>query len=171
MGELWGNGEAMNLSIYSNLGKDFVDVLLSFLTMPVGTIVRLSRKQDACFSYLRNAHRSCGEYIYIKLMPISIETSFAHLKSLGISAMDVLEEKIVNVGVVEIISMLQCSLLSNTPLSEVLLLKHVDKIPRVKCKEKVITESTKIIVKITISKSKNKIYYAEAGENFVDFSL
>ncbi|RWR96800.1 hypothetical protein CKAN_02620200 [Cinnamomum micranthum f. kanehirae] len=36
----------MNRVVFAECGNDFVDVLLSFLTMPIGTIIRLTRKES-----------------------------------------------------------------------------------------------------------------------------
>ncbi|KAF6161008.1 hypothetical protein GIB67_007649 [Kingdonia uniflora] len=110
----------------------------------------------------------------------SSETSFAYLNVLGIKGMNELEEKTINVGVEEIISMLRHSFLSKIPLTEVLLQKSAHEALQVsafqlkdmvqsKSKEMVNAESTKKTLKIILNKSRNKILYAEAGEDFMDF--
>ncbi|KAF6161014.1 hypothetical protein GIB67_007655 [Kingdonia uniflora] len=278
-----------NRVLFVESGKDFVDIILSFLTMPLGTIVRLTRKQgQSCgigcmdnlyqsvenfkseyfqkkilkdmllrpknssevlcrklelniddteptkyyvcynflyakyskfgqhkcnsFSYSNNMHCGCGSLmsteiflsndevvdaaaedggLFVKgimfmvtddlqILPITTETSFTHLKSLGITGRDVLDEKSINVDVEEIVDILRNSFLLEMPLTEVLLQKHVHETLQVskfqsnnttqaKSRDTASFESPHIMIKLAISKAQNKIMYAEAGEGFVDF--
>ncbi|KAF6135585.1 hypothetical protein GIB67_015438 [Kingdonia uniflora] len=118
----------------------------------------------------------------LQIMPIGTETCFTHLKSLDIKGRDLLDEHVVHVGVDEIVCMLRNSFLSKMPLTEVLLSNHASETPpalkfmsnnitesKAKCKGTANAETTNIVLKLTISKEKNKIMYAEAGKGFVAF--
>ncbi|KAF6161007.1 hypothetical protein GIB67_007648 [Kingdonia uniflora] len=280
-----------NRVVFVESNNDFIDILLSFLTIPVGTVLRLARKQkqpcgigcmdnlyqsledfdselfekeslrhmllrpenlagalckrlkiniddteltkyyvcpqltidtyysrqhaSSLLSISNNEQCSCGELMSlpinlsdekvedgniedrgvfvnalkgisftvtddIQILPFSTETSFAHLNALGIKRMNELDEKTINVGVEEIISILRHSFLSKIPLTEVLLWKSAHEIPQIspfqskytaqsKSEDTANAESTKKTVTIIFCKSQNKILYAEAGEDFVEF--
>jgi hypothetical protein len=55
--------EKSNQVIFAEAGKDFVDVLFSFLTFPLGTITRLIQKESNISSYIWLSQQSlpkCG---------------------------------------------------------------------------------------------------------------
>ncbi|KAH7516844.1 hypothetical protein JRO89_XSUnG0163400 [Xanthoceras sorbifolium] len=114
----------------------------------------------------------------LEIMPASIETSLSLLSKLGVMDGTATEECNVNVGVDEVLTLLKCSLLSKTPLTETLL-KHnpVPELGRVDFDQGSYIKSRikgpasnvcgKIRVKLIVSKSKNMVCFAEASEDFV----
>ncbi|XXG88865.1 hypothetical protein AAC387_Pa12g1015 [Persea americana] len=171
---------------FAECGNDFVDVLLSFLTMPIGTIIRLTDKEskiggmstlyesvgrldvsllqteacrkmllhpknaseehcknlkvniddteptkyykcscDCCakncglVSTVYNAQCGCGQSM--KTQKVSPSDSMKEKQG---SSTSVLEEKEVDVGKEEVLQLLERSLLSKTPLTDVLLPPH-----------------------------------------------
>ncbi|KAF6160959.1 hypothetical protein GIB67_007600 [Kingdonia uniflora] len=113
----------------------------------------------------------------LMVVPQSTEPCWALFKDIGIKEVGTLVEKTVSVGSEEILSLLRLSILSTTPLTDILL-QHGDgssgiinlKGYEMKAQtEEKINSDAKITVKITIRKSNNKILYAEAGEDFVEF--
>ncbi|KAL7129098.1 hypothetical protein ABFS83_13G040900 [Erythranthe nasuta] len=101
------------------------------------------------------------------------------LRNLGITDIDLGELTIVTFGFNEIMDLLRGSLFSGTPLSDVILNKRpVDDFATLKCgprilphmKEKEATSnSKKILLKIMVQKSTNKLLFARAGQDFMDF--
>ncbi|XP_068339815.1 uncharacterized protein [Pyrus communis] len=100
--------------------------------------------------------------------------------NLGVTNRNATEELNLNIGVDEVMNLLINSLLSRTPLTETLLKHkpvaersnennyqaiHID--PQT-VGETVLTEEDNISIKLIISKSKNIVCYAEAGEDFVN---
>ncbi|RWR96795.1 hypothetical protein CKAN_02619700 [Cinnamomum micranthum f. kanehirae] len=270
----------MNRVVFAESDNDFVDVLLSFLTMPIGTIIRLTGKEskiggmstlyesvedldvsllqteackkmllypknsseehcknlkvnvddteptkyyvcswDCCakkhqlVSTFYNAQCGCGQSmkkqmifnkkpeffasrVFVKgnmrfiirddlqVFPVSMNSTFTLLDELGISDASVLEERNVNIGSAEVLHLLNRSLLSKTPLTDVLLLDH-DMIDRSEQDSQMDalhwkdfaqpqeekgngSNSKKISVKLTVRKSNKKVVYAEGGEEFAD---
>ncbi|KAL5747996.1 hypothetical protein ACOSQ2_025293 [Xanthoceras sorbifolium] len=269
-----------NRVIFAEANEDFVDVLLSFLTMPMGTIIRLirskpptlgigcmnnlyesienldvkrlqteacktmllyprnataaecrrlklkidddveeSRKYYLCHThdwvlcsykllnhyrdgfcvcggymarkiYLEEEHKERAKGVFVKgptclivsdeleIMPASIEASLSLFSKLGVMDGTTTEECNLNIGLDEVLSLLRCSLVSKTPLTETLL-KHnpVPELGRVdfdqgsyiksRIKEPALNVYGKIRVKLLVSKSKNMVCFAEAGEDFV----
>ncbi|XP_012844356.1 PREDICTED: uncharacterized protein LOC105964378 [Erythranthe guttata] len=106
-------------------------------------------------------------------------TGFIHtLRNLGITDMDLGELRIVTFGFSEIMDLLKGSLFSGTPLSDVILNKRqVDHFATVKCEPRILSlkekeatsNSKKIILKIMVRKSTNKLLFARAGQDFMDF--
>ncbi|KAL5817104.1 hypothetical protein ACOSQ3_025482 [Xanthoceras sorbifolium] len=270
-----------NRVIFAEANEDFVDVLLSFLTMPMGTIIRLIRSKsptlgigcmnnlyesienldvkrlqtEACKTmllYPRNATAAecrrlklkidddveesrkyylchthdcvlcsykllsqyrdgfcvCGGYmarkiyltekehkerakgVFVKgptclivsdeleIMPASIEASLSLFSKLGVVDGTTTEECNLNIGIDEVLTLLKCSLVSKTPLTETLLKYNpVPELGRVdfdqgsyiksSIKEPALNVYGKIRVKLLVSKSKNMVCFAEAGEDFV----
>ncbi|EYU34009.1 hypothetical protein MIMGU_mgv1a020636mg [Erythranthe guttata] len=102
------------------------------------------------------------------------------LRNLGITNMDVGELRTVTFGFNEIMDLLMLSLLSRTPLSDFILnRRHVDGLARLKfepgilykgkVKEATSNSNEMIILKIMVQKSTNKLLFARAGEDFIDF--
>ncbi|KAM1341698.1 hypothetical protein EV1_006190 [Malus domestica] len=100
--------------------------------------------------------------------------------NLGVTNRTTTEELNLNIGVDEVMNLLISSLVSKTPLTETLLKHkpvaklsnennyqaiHID--PQT-VGETVLTEEDNISIKLIISKSKNIVCYAEAGEDFVN---
>ncbi|KAB2607033.1 hypothetical protein D8674_006750 [Pyrus ussuriensis x Pyrus communis] len=107
----------------------------------------------------------------------SISSLFTNL---GVTNRNTTEELNLNIGVDEVVNLLIGSLVSKTPLTETLLKHkpvakltnennyqaiHID--PQT-VGETVLTEEDNISIKLIISKSKNIVCYAEAGEDFVN---
>ncbi|KAL8058461.1 hypothetical protein ABFS82_03G019300 [Erythranthe guttata] len=105
------------------------------------------------------------------------------LINLGIANMDVGELRTVTFGFNEIMDLLMVSLLSRTPLSDLILYKrhvtYVDGLARLKfepgisfkgkVKEATSNSNEMIILKFMVQKSTNKLLFARAGEDFLDF--
>ncbi|KAK6779189.1 hypothetical protein RDI58_021373 [Solanum bulbocastanum] len=106
--------------------------------------------------------------------PISLVQLFSDL---GYNHMNQIKEMFVEVGKEEILRLLTCSLISKSPLTEVFMNKQaiVDNSimtePRISqlFPDLQTVDSSKINLKLVLSKSRNKILYAEAKDSFVDF--
>ncbi|XVF46637.1 hypothetical protein PTKIN_Ptkin03bG0043700 [Pterospermum kingtungense] len=272
-----------NKVIFVESNEDFVDVLFSFLTMPLGTIVRLTRNQqqpavrvgcmnnlyqsvenletihlrtEACKTmllYPRNGAQDqckklplqiddskpqehficqnpicnymllshyptaicyCGKQLNywipseestsmapdardrgvfvkgpnrlivtdeLRVMPPSTKTNcFSLFSQLGIVDTSSIEVKTLDMGIHEALNLLNRSLVSKQPLTEVLLRKNpiselskgdFEQVSFTKHRLETASASNqdgKIYVKLMISKSKNRVCYAESGEDFVD---
>ncbi|KAM2985685.1 hypothetical protein FF2_006055 [Malus domestica] len=107
----------------------------------------------------------------------SIDSLFTNL---GVTNRNTTEDLNLNIGVDEVVNLLISSLVSKTPLTETLL-KHKPvanlsnennyqaiRIDPQTVGETVLTEEDNISIKLIISKSKNIVCYAEAGEDFVN---
>ncbi|KAK4855932.1 hypothetical protein QYF36_012399 [Acer negundo] len=114
----------------------------------------------------------------LEIMPASIESSLSLFSKLGVTDGTTTEERNLNIGVDEVLTLLKCSLLSKMPLTETLL-KHnpVPELGRVdfdqgsyvksRMKKPTSNVNGKIRVKLMVSKSKNIVCFAEASEDFV----
>ncbi|KAK3206416.1 hypothetical protein Dsin_020462 [Dipteronia sinensis] len=114
----------------------------------------------------------------LEILPASIESSLLIFSKLGVTDGTTTEERNLNIGVDEVLTLLKCSLLSNMPLTETLL-KHnpVPELGRVdfdqgsyiksRIKKPTSNVHGKIRVKLMVSKSKNIVCFAEASEDFV----
>ncbi|CAL8999068.1 unnamed protein product, partial [Prunus brigantina] len=107
----------------------------------------------------------------------SANSVFTKLRVMDVDAM---EELTINIGTVEILNLLMCSLVSKTPLTETLLKPKQD----LKSSSTILTqaihiesqmsgdsmndEEDKICLNLVVSKSKKMVCYAEAGEDFVN---
>ncbi|PQM32827.1 uncharacterized protein Pyn_35532 [Prunus yedoensis var. nudiflora] len=238
--------------------NDFVDVLFSLLTIPMGTIIRLGRKHSdpvaigsmnnlyasvenfddqefwmhTCKDMLlhpRNAADSLCNDLKLKLdnaeprryflSSNSFELLFAYSRlpgmererslsfrasqdgsvflkgqtsdppsstansvftKLRVMDVDAMEELTINIGTVEILNLLMCSLVSKTPLTETLLkpkqnlksrstiLNQAIHIESQMSGDSMNDEEDKISLNLVVSKSKKMVCYAEAGEDFVN---
>ncbi|XVF68900.1 hypothetical protein PTKIN_Ptkin11bG0038200 [Pterospermum kingtungense] len=115
----------------------------------------------------------------LQIVPSSTAASFSLLSKLGITNGNLIEERAFAIDVNKALKLLKCSLVSNTPLTEVLLESNPapelgekdifehgsSKWPKLEGKS---NQNGKIAVKLMISKSKQMVCYAEAGEDFVD---
>ncbi|XP_034218730.1 uncharacterized protein LOC117630099 [Prunus dulcis] len=254
-----------NQVIFVEPDYNFVDVLFSLLTIPMGTIIRLARKHSdpvaiGCMNNLyasvenfddqefwihtfkdmllhpRNAAdsqcnalklklddakprryfmnpNSCDLFAYscssrmcsekslsfrsqdgsvfmkgrtrftvtddLQVIPPSSSANSVFTK-LRVIDVDSLEELTINIGTVEILNLLMCSLVSKTPLTETLLkpkqdlkssstiLNQAIDIESQMSGDSMNDEEDKICLNLVVSKSKKMVCYAEAGEDFVN---
>ncbi|KAG6792759.1 hypothetical protein POTOM_001917 [Populus tomentosa] len=116
---------------------------------------------------------------YFQVMPASISASIALLTKLGVMDTSNIEERIFDIGVTEVLELLQCSLVSRTPLTEVLLarkevpeLRNEDSLQRTSLMREISEHQSEIngetSVRLVVCKSKKVICCAEASKDFVD---
>ncbi|KAG8362864.1 hypothetical protein BUALT_BualtUnG0029600 [Buddleja alternifolia] len=150
-----------NKVLFAEVDNSFADVLLSFLTLLLGTIVRLLAKH---FADQAPTIGSLNTLYQGSCMQI--------LNNLGITETDGLEKRTLIAGFKEIMDLLKGSLVCKTPLSDLIFHKR----PMVSAT--IISQlphtgegatSQKIIVNAIISKSTNKILLVEADEDFINF--
>ncbi|XP_022732551.1 uncharacterized protein LOC111286691 [Durio zibethinus] len=103
----------------------------------------------------------------LRVVTSSSAASFSILSKLGIMDGSAIEVRSFIIGVDQVFSqalkLLKCSLVSKTPLTEVLLENSL--VPELSEND---FEHGKMVVKLMISKSKKVVFYAEAGEEFFD---
>lgn len=112
----------------------------------------------------------------LRVMAASTANTLALLKELGITDCTILEERDVEVGQNEILSLLERFLLSKTPISEVFLgLKQVNdvKIPKVQeqsedAENDTNNDSNSIDLKLVLNKKNGEVLYAEATGDFIN---
>ncbi|XP_058095120.1 uncharacterized protein LOC131240715 isoform X2 [Magnolia sinica] len=112
----------------------------------------------------------------LRVGPISTMTFISLLDKLGVRDRAALEEKIVDVGADEALNILRRMLVSNTPLTDVFLPKPEaveDAFHALKLSDEDIAidkndTGKTMSLKLLISKSKNRVLYAEATEDFLD---
>ncbi|XP_058095127.1 uncharacterized protein LOC131240719 [Magnolia sinica] len=112
----------------------------------------------------------------LQVGPISTMTCMALLDKLGVRDRAALEEKSVDVGADEALHILRRLLVSNTPLTDVFLPKPEaveDAFHALKLSDEDIAidkngTGKTMSLKLLISKSKNRVLYAEATEDFLD---
>ncbi|KAF6173566.1 hypothetical protein GIB67_022925 [Kingdonia uniflora] len=116
-----------------------------------------------------------------KVIPQCTKPSWVLPKDLGIREVVSLEEKIINLGLKEVlVGMLQLSFISMTPLTDVLLnsVNHTSTTTKgepeethyiLKSEDTACSGTTNITIKLNLIESNNKVLYAETGEDFVDF--
>ncbi|XP_058095144.1 uncharacterized protein LOC131240735 [Magnolia sinica] len=112
----------------------------------------------------------------LRVGPISMKSFLSLLDKHGIRDRAALEEKTVDVGADEALHILRRLLVSNTPLTDVFLPKPgavEDAFDALKLSPKNIAidkkdTGKKMSLELLISKSKNKVLYAEATEDFLD---
>ncbi|XVF19942.1 hypothetical protein REPUB_Repub11eG0155000 [Reevesia pubescens] len=242
-----------NRVIFAESNDDFVDILFSFFTLPMGTIIKLTCNQSprasvGCMNNLYESVRklelrrlqtetcrimllcprraaaaqcenlklkldnderlvyfrctlscassnskllshypkttcACGKRMAYEMNLVTKKDFDAQdgglfVKGCGIVDGSAIEERSFIIGVDQALKLLKCSLVSKTPLTEVLL--GNSQVPELSEKDfeqgsskKPKLESTsnqngKIVVTLMISKSKKVVCYAEAGEDFVD---
>ncbi|KAI3750874.1 hypothetical protein L2E82_21751 [Cichorium intybus] len=94
--------------IFAEAEGDFVDILFSFFTLPLGTIARLSRK-----------HADSKD---IKVGSLtSLYESVVVFNSLGLQNINLLEEITMYFGLEEFLNLLKWSLFTNNPLTKLVL--------------------------------------------------
>lgn len=113
----------------------------------------------------------------LRVFPGSPSSLVQLLSDFGYSHLNLIREMSVEVGKEEILRLLTCSLISKSPLTDVFINKQaiVDSSimpePRISqvFSDLQTANSSKINLKLIVSKSRNKILYAEAKDSFVDF--
>ncbi|XP_061336653.1 uncharacterized protein LOC133283755 [Gastrolobium bilobum] len=111
----------------------------------------------------------------LKIVPSTLVTSFELLLQLGYSDLTQLEEVTHNLGKQEILNLLKYTLTSHEPLTNTILAsnsKKKDNPPNQfasAIRVKPPSNDSKMDVKLVRSKSQQKIIFAEAKEDFVDF--
>ncbi|XP_011035219.1 PREDICTED: uncharacterized protein LOC105133096 [Populus euphratica] len=116
---------------------------------------------------------------YFQVMPASISASISLLTKLGVMDTSNIEERIFDIGVTEVLELLQCSLVSRTPLTEVLLarkevpeLRNKGSLQRTSLMHEILEHQSKrngeTFVRLVVCKSKKVVCYAEASKDFVD---
>ncbi|KAJ6964379.1 hypothetical protein NC652_002606 [Populus alba x Populus x berolinensis] len=116
---------------------------------------------------------------YFQVMPASTSASISLLTKLGVMDTSNIEERIFDIGVTEVLELLECSLVSGTPLTEVLLarkevpeLRNEDSLQRTSLMREIPEHQSEIngetSVRLVVCKSKKVVCYAEASKDFVD---
>ncbi|XP_076912309.1 uncharacterized protein LOC143570572 isoform X3 [Bidens hawaiensis] len=233
--------------IFAEAEQDFVEILFSFLTLPLGTIARLSSKHEGTkdikvgsldslyesVENLNNKHftnehckialvnpnsslislcqklkvnlnimnmkpadarvsdtpsdlvffRKNASFIItddLNVIPVMLDSSVTLLKFLGVEYIDVLEEKIIDFGLEEFSSLLKWSLVTNTPLTNMVLGGSKPCSCFFSCSSCIKTSTTSNLpliaryssqrqtVKLLIQKSKKKVLCAQADNFFVE---
>ncbi|KAM1653691.1 hypothetical protein ACFX14_006254 [Malus domestica] len=192
-----------NKVIFAECDNDFVDVLFSFLTIPMGTIVRLSHHSQSlgigCIDNLFGSvesldlqlfrtkecrdmllHPRNGAEDLLRNLKLKYDQLSSVVSNHGLMGWKSVEELTFNVGVDEVLNLLMLSLVSETPLTKTLLKdktipnmidENLDQDLCIEYREvggKRNEEEEKISIKLIVSKSKKKVYYAEVGEDFVN---
>ncbi|KAF6163684.1 hypothetical protein GIB67_036144 [Kingdonia uniflora] len=116
-----------------------------------------------------------------KVIPQCTKPNWPLPKDLGIKEVVSLEEKIINLGLKEVlVGLLRLSFTSMTSLTDVLLksVNHTSTTTKgeleethyiLKSEDTASSGTTKITIKLNIRKSNNKVLYEETGEDFEDF--
>ncbi|KAI4354629.1 hypothetical protein L6164_003478 [Bauhinia variegata] len=120
-----------------------------------------------------------GEAMYLifddlKVMKGSLSNSLQHLIQLGYKDLSNLIDISPKVGLNEILDLLKQALTSKSPLTGTFLANVESKPMEPFCPQlgaKLEARNCKMNLKITVSKSNNKILYAEVDEDFIDFLL
>ncbi|KAK1412423.1 hypothetical protein QVD17_33668 [Tagetes erecta] len=226
--------------MFAEAEDDFVEILFSFLTLPLGTIARISSKHEATkdtkvgsldslyesienldVKHFTNEHckvalvspnssslclcqklkidlnntkpvdASVGDVVFLKkrtsfivtddlnVIPVMLDTSITLLKSLGVEYIDLLEERTMDFGLQEFSSLLKWSLVTNTPLTNLVLGETRPNVctcsPCIKnsltSKYLPILSSSSTqrqTVKLLIQKSKKKVLCAQVENFFVE---
>ncbi|XP_061983025.1 uncharacterized protein LOC133702709 [Populus nigra] len=116
---------------------------------------------------------------YFQVQPASTSASISLLTKLGVMDASNIEERIFDIGVTEVLQLLECSLVSRTPLTEVLLarkevpeLRNEDSLQRISLMREILEHQSErngeTSVRLVVCKSKKVVCYAEASKDFVD---
>ncbi|KAL6559499.1 hypothetical protein OROGR_004616 [Orobanche gracilis] len=111
----------------------------------------------------------------LKILPTSFVNSMPLLLQMGYSDLSQLEERTQNIGNQEILKILKYALTSHEPLTNAILGCNSNKTDNPQnqfaatVKVRPNTGDSKMDVKVVLSRSQNKIIFAEANEDFVDF--
>ncbi|KAI3679628.1 hypothetical protein L2E82_51168 [Cichorium intybus] len=86
--------------MFAEAEEDFVDILFSFFTLPLGIIARLSKKhadsKEIRVGSLTSLYESSTEDLNV--VPVKLNTSIVLLNSLGVENINVLEERTIRFG-------------------------------------------------------------------------
>ncbi|CAN4106097.1 unnamed protein product [Withania somnifera] len=112
----------------------------------------------------------------LRVLPGSPSSLVQLFSDLGYSHMNQIKEMAVEVGKEEILRLLTCSLISKSPLTEVFINKQAMVDSSIRPEPRIsqvfshlqTANSSKINLKLILSKSRNKILYAEAKDLFID---
>lgn len=111
----------------------------------------------------------------LSVFPDVLGTSVDLLRKLGIKNMDAIEEKTVHISKREVVDLLKLSLISKTPLTDVILKKTlpVDNFNPInqswlEIGEESSDEGRRMVVKVLVRKSNKKILFAVAEKDFAD---
>ncbi|EMS51047.1 hypothetical protein TRIUR3_12906 [Triticum urartu] len=115
--------------VYAEAGKDVVDFLLTFLTLPIGTVVKLLRRNSmpmvGCVGNLTGGFVRAGVTYEVmddlEIAPRSNVDFITNLNRYGIRDIGCLQRKTVRVGDTEGLQILRASLKSKTVLTDVFL--------------------------------------------------
>ncbi|KAK2966150.1 hypothetical protein RJ640_018403 [Escallonia rubra] len=113
----------------------------------------------------------------LQIMPNLVGTTVALVSSHSKTDINVLEERTWKVGVEEVLNLLRWSLLSKTPLTDLVLLGpsscNIVKSDTGKClprpSGRINTDCRRMTVKVVVQKSNKKVLLAQGEEDFVDF--
>ncbi|KAL0384216.1 UNVERIFIED_CONTAM: hypothetical protein Sradi_2815900 [Sesamum radiatum] len=181
-----------NKVLFAEVDNCFADVLLSFLTLPLGTIARLLVKHYAegapVIGSLSTLYQGNDATVFVKdktsflisddlrIAPNLAGSGIKILNDLGIRDIDGLKERTVVVGFKEILDLFKGSLVSRTPLTDLVLGRSQVVSAAVKFElgaslgqitERAISE--RVIVKAFIQKATNRVLLVEAEDDFVNF--
>ncbi|KAF3501680.1 hypothetical protein F2Q69_00045877 [Brassica cretica] len=215
--------EEKNKVVLAEACRDFIDVLFSLMTLPMGTIAGLLKKHQkseiGCFSNLYKSVADMsidnfvtGALILVALideielteeedeiqndvdgvfvsgrssfiitddLKVSVDSTGLVLKtlnSLGCSDVSNLGEQLLDIGLNEMMHLLECVFSSNTPLTDALLKKqstqdmtNMHKLPT-PCLQGTKTDvsESEFTIDAIVRKQDMKILYVECGEDFVD---
>ncbi|XP_073153335.1 uncharacterized protein [Henckelia pumila] len=201
-----------NKVLYAEIDSDFADVLLSFLTLPLGTVVRLLIKyygDNAPFigslnslygantmtrTDLEMEAQSEDESVFtqktssfllldnLQILTNTLASLFHILKSNGIKDTNELEERTLIVGLKEIMELLKGSLVSKTPLTDMVQRNSSAtatsndrrefssyNLPKSKRRKHNSSDAKRITVKVLVQKSTNRFLLVQARKDFIDF--
>ncbi|KAJ6424877.1 hypothetical protein OIU84_025616 [Salix udensis] len=172
---------------------DDSDALRSFRGRPMNVN---SNKNRSCHAPSSSESDARNRGVFVKgltrflvsdnfqVMQASILESISILTKLGVMDKDTIEERTFDIGVTEVLKLLKCSLVSKTPLTEVLLareedpeLRNEDSLQRISLTHEILENQSErngeTSVRLVVCKSKKVVCYAEASKDFVDllFSL
>ncbi|RLM65320.1 hypothetical protein C2845_PM16G18620 [Panicum miliaceum] len=183
--------------LFAESDKEFVDVLFSFLTLPLGSIVRLLGKQSGVGCLDEIVRTSVGynrdggfvksglKFIItdgLQVSPASTSIVFSLLDKFGLHEESNVEENILELNSNKIISLLKRALISQQALTglffdvaitpDALNLDHLSD-NFLKQPKQAEHRFNAIKIKLIQTKDNDSVLYAEAGQDFIDliFSL
>ncbi|KAI5321794.1 hypothetical protein L3X38_030865 [Prunus dulcis] len=118
----------------------------------------------------------------LQVLPPETSVSSSLLKKAGAMDSNTIEELSLDIGADEVFNLLMCSFVSKTPLTDIFLKRRPRSMfnknigtQQISINSRMIeearnmySEANEIFVKLIVSKSKNVVCYAEAGEDFVN---
>nr|GME05871.1 uncharacterized protein LOC109182300 [Ipomoea batatas] len=117
--------EKTNRLVGAEAHKDLVDILFSFLTLPMATVIRVTKSVTiGCMNNLYHSIQNIGAENDLQIRPASPNVLDQLLSGLGLSEMNQIKEIPVEVSKEQVICLLARSLVSKSPLSDVFLPNH-----------------------------------------------